>query len=188
MNRISLPIVIAVAALGGLAGGVARGEPAEDAAGIEFFEKKVRPVLVRHCYECHSTASAEPKGGLLLDTREGIRRGGETGPAVVPGSVEESLLVSAVRHESFEMPPPPAEKLPDEVIADLATWIAMGAPDPRDAPPAAAEIARQLWEGQLAERRGWWAYQPVVEPPVPEVKDAGWSDQAIDRFILARLE
>src|ERR1700682_3572897 len=78
---------------------------AEDPSGMEFFEKKVRPVLVRNCYECHSTASAKLKGGLLLDTRDGIRRGGDSGPAVVPGNVDESLLVAAVRHESFEMPP-----------------------------------------------------------------------------------
>ncbi|HUY35489.1 MAG TPA: PSD1 and planctomycete cytochrome C domain-containing protein [Pirellulales bacterium] len=159
---------------------------AEDPAGIEFFEKKVRPVLVRHCYECHSTASIALKGGLQLDTREGIRRGGDSGAAVVPGSAEESLLLSAVRYETFEMPP--AGKLPDEVIADLTTWIGLGAPDPRDAPPAAAEVADQVWRAQLAQRRGWWAYQPVAKPPVPMVRDQNGSDQPIDRFILARLE
>ncbi|HEV3022922.1 MAG TPA: c-type cytochrome domain-containing protein, partial [Pirellulales bacterium] len=74
---------------------------AEDPAGLEFFEKRIRPVLVRNCYECHSTASVKLKGGLLLDSREGSRRGGDSGPAVVPGNVEESLLIAAVRHDSF---------------------------------------------------------------------------------------
>jgi len=159
---------------------------AEDPAGIEFFEKKVRPILVRNCYECHSTASVKLKGGLLLDTRDGTRRGGDSGPAVVPGKIDESLLIAAVRHESFEMPP--AGKLSEAAIADLVAWIDMGAPDPRDAHPAAGEIARQLWAEQLAQRRGWWAYQPVVEPAVPVVRDSSWSEQPIDRFILARLE
>jgi len=159
---------------------------ADDPAEIEFFEKNVRPVLVRHCYECHSTASVKLKGGLLLDTREGTRRGGDSGPAVVPGKVDESLLIAAVRHESFEMPP--TGKLPEEAIANLTAWIEMGAPDPRDAPPAAAEVARQVWAEQLAQRRGWWAYQPVVDPAVPEVHDSGWSELPIDRFILGRLE
>ncbi|HEV3023444.1 MAG TPA: DUF1549 domain-containing protein, partial [Pirellulales bacterium] len=159
---------------------------AEDPAGLEFFEKKVRPVLVRNCYECHSTASVKLKGGLMLDSRDGSRRGGDSGPAVVPGNVEESLLIAAVRHESFEMPP--AGKLPDEAIADLVAWIDLGAPDPRDAPPAAAEIAQQVWEGQLAQRRGWWSYQPVAEPPLPNVQHSSWCEQPIDGFILARLE
>jgi hypothetical protein len=159
---------------------------ADDPAGLEFFEKKVRPVLVRNCYECHSTASVKLKGGLLLDSREAIRRGGESGPAVVPGNVEDSLLIAAVRHESLEMPP--AGKLSDETIADLVAWIDMGAPDPRDAPPAAAEVAQQVWEVQLAQRRTWWAYQPLTDPPVPQVHDVTWCQSPIDCFIVERLE
>ena len=99
----------------------------------DFFEAKIRPVLIESCYKCHSAAAqanGKLKGGLLLDNRESIRRGGETGPAVVPGNTKQSLLLSALRHEDFEMPP--KDKLPDGVIADFAKWIQMGAPDPRD--------------------------------------------------------
>lgn len=152
----------------------------------EFFETKIRPVLVRHCYECHSSALAEPKGGLQLDSRSGIRAGGETGPAVVPGEVEKSLLIAAIRHESLEMPP--QEKLPSAVIADFEQWIASGAPDSRDTPPDPAAAARELWEAQFAKRREWWSLQPVVAPPIPSVVNSDWSDQPIDRFILAQLE
>ncbi|MEO8495606.1 MAG: c-type cytochrome domain-containing protein, partial [Planctomycetota bacterium] len=91
----------------------ARGQEKIPPGELEFFEKKIRPILVQKCYECHSAEAEEVKGGLLLDTREGIRQGGETGHAVVPGDVEESLLIDSIRHESFEMPP--EEKLSDEV-------------------------------------------------------------------------
>ena len=98
-----------------------------------FFEKKIRPMLVKHCYECHSTASAELKGELSLDSRDGIRTGGESGPSVVPGNIDESLLIDALRYESFEMPP--KKKLPEAVIRDFVRWIELGAIDPRDEPP-----------------------------------------------------
>ena len=85
---------------------LAADEPSADqVARLEFFEKKIRPVLVLHCYECHSVLSKEPKGELLLDSRPGMQKGGESGPAVVPGNLEKSLLVSAMKHESLEMPP-----------------------------------------------------------------------------------
>ena len=96
---------------------------------FEFFEKRIRPVLVQRCYECHSRASKQ-KGGLLLDSREGIRRGGDSGHAVIPRDVAGSMLVEAIRYESFEMPPD--GRLPDSVVADFIRWIEMGAPDPRD--------------------------------------------------------
>ena len=97
----------------------------------EFFEKRIRPVLVRYCYECHASSAKEPKGGLRLDWRDGIRKGGESGPAVVPGKVDESLLIDALRHETLEMPPD--SRLSDLVIADFVRWIELGAFDPRDA-------------------------------------------------------
>ena len=119
----------AVAALGCSAAAV---RAAED--GLAFFESKVRPVLVEHCQECHSAGAKKVKGGLLLDTREGWKRGGDSGqPAVVPGNPEESPLIRAVRHveEDFAMPPR-KPRLPDAVIADLVAWVRMGAPDPRE--------------------------------------------------------
>ena len=104
-----------------------------DRRGLDFFEAKIRPELVTHCYECHSAGAAgknKLKGGLLLDSRDGSRKGGESGPAVVPGKPEESLLLSALTHDSFKMPP--KGKLPDELIGHFRKWIEMGAPDPRD--------------------------------------------------------
>jgi mono/diheme cytochrome c family protein len=97
--------------------------------GADFFDKKIRPVLVDHCYECHSAESDEPGGGLLVDTRSGLRKGGETGPAVVPKDLKNSLMLSAIEYRDLEMPP--SQKLDDEIIANVRKWIKMGAPDPR---------------------------------------------------------
>jgi Protein of unknown function (DUF1553)/Protein of unknown function (DUF1549)/Planctomycete cytochrome C len=154
-------------------------------AGVEFFEKKIRPVLVQHCYSCHATDAPKKRGGLLLDSRDGLRKGGDTGPALVAGKPDESLLIKAVRfkEESFKMPP--KGKLPDAVIADLEAWVRMGAPDPRDAVPTRTA---QTWEEMLRTRRDWWSLQPVRKPDVPPVKDAAWSKHPIDRFLLAALE
>src|SRR5262249_18757311 len=105
----------------------------DDREGAAFFEAKIRPVLVQHCYGCHSADALKAKklrGGLYLDTRKGLRDGGESGPAIVPGKGNDSLLVKAMRRETDQMPP--AGKLPPNVIADFVKWIDMGAPDPRD--------------------------------------------------------
>ena len=126
---------------------------ADSPAGIAQFEAKIRPVLIRECYSCHSAGAKSIKGGLRLDSRAGVRAG-ESGPILVPGKPEESAIMEALRYEGLEMPP--KGKLPDTVIADFARWITLGAPDPRDtvvgpAPPAAIDID--------AGRR-FWAYQP----------------------------
>src|SRR5262245_59199156 len=154
--------------------------PASD-PGTAFFEQKVRPVLVQHCYECHSAASKKQRGGLLLDTKDGLRKGGDSGPAVVPGKPAESLLLKAVRHTSTELRMPPKGKLPDAVVADLEKWIALGAPDPRGhgVKPVALDFD--------AARRHW-AYQPIRTPALPVVKNQDWPTSAIDYFVLARLE
>ncbi len=156
------------------------------AGQTDLFEKKIRPILVEHCYDCHSAAAKEVKGGLLVDSRESIRSGGESGPAVVPGKVEPSLLIAAIEHESLEMPP--QKKLSAEVIADFVRWVEMGAPDPRDRPatPEAATAAAKA--AQYDQRRQWWSLQPVAAPPLPAVANANWPAGTIDRFILARLE
>jgi len=154
--------------------------PKADAAGLEFFEKKIRPVLVAQCYECHSAKAKIVQGNLYLDTREGTRRGGDSGPAVVPGDGGQSVLLSALRYDGYEMPP--SGKLSDAVIADFAKWIEMGAPDPRDgAPPAAQTI-------DLAEGRKFWAYQPPQRTSPPTPKNADWANNDIDRYVLNRLE
>ncbi|MGE3316219.1 MAG: DUF1549 domain-containing protein, partial [Planctomycetaceae bacterium] len=162
-----------------------RADEKPDKAGIEFFEKRIRPVLVQHCYECHSAAAKEPKGKLRLDSRDASRSGGESGAAVVPGKPEESLLVSALKHDGFEMPP--KKKLSDAIVADFVHWIEIGAPDPRDKAATAEEAAGEAWEAQYAERIGWWSLQPVGVPPVPELHGDVSSENSIDRFIRARL-
>lgn len=102
--------------------------------GVVFFEKKILPVLTRYCYECHSRMSDEPQGGLQVDTRAAIRAGGGTGPGIVPGDPDTSLVIEAVRYEEDAYQMPPAGKLSDEIIRDLEQWVRMGAPDPRDEP------------------------------------------------------
>lgn len=150
-------------------------------AQLEFFEKKIRPVLVKECYSCHSTQAKSVKAGLLLDTREGIRRGGESGHAVVPGNLEESLLIEAVRYEGLEMPP--KKQLSDKVVADLEQWVRMGAPDPREG--KSAPIRQTI---DFDKAREFWAFQPIAKPEIPAPKNGKWSAAEIDRFVLAKLE
>src|SRR5215831_17609566 len=102
-----------------------------DAAGLEFFEKKIRPVLVDRCYSCHSATAEKLKGNLHLDTREGTLKGGDLGPAVVPGDPERSLLIKAIRFTDPDLQMPPKKRLPAEQVADFEAWVKRGAPDPR---------------------------------------------------------
>lgn len=153
---------------------------------VEFFEKKIRPVLVQHCYECHSAASDEVKGELQLDFRDGLRKGGESGPAVVPGKPGKSLILEALKHESFEMPP--KKQLPDSVISAFETWIRNGAVDPRDKAPSPTEAAASTWKAQLAERSRWWSLQPLKAVVPPEIKDNVWSKEPVDRFVRSKLD
>ena len=146
-----------------------------------FFEAKIRPVLVEHCYSCHAANAKNVRGELLLDTRAGIRRGGESGPAVVPNKPDESLLLSAIRHESFEMPPD--RKLSDSIIADFEKWIATGAPDPRDGETRVLPASVDIEAG-----RNFWCFQPITRPDIPDVKNEDWPVTDVDRFILNRLE
>jgi hypothetical protein len=168
--------------------GLATGLVAFGAEGVgddvSFFEKRIRPVLTRHCYECHSAASTEVKGGLRLDSRDFIRKGGESGPAVVPGNTEKSLLLDAIRHETFEMPPD--KKLPANVIADFVKWIEAGAADPRDRPPSAEEASEISWKTILNQRRNWWSLQPVVAFDPPATQTVPGAKYPIDAFISAR--
>lgn len=147
----------------------------------DFFEKKIRPVLVDRCYKCHSEQGEGVKGGLLLDSREATRRGGDSGAAVVPGDLEASLLVSALRYESFEMPPD--GKLPDGVIADFETWIKTGAHDPRDTPTGDTPAAEIDWD----EARRFWAFQPPEPQPIPVHAPSDSQSGAIDAFVALRL-
>src|SRR5438132_6892715 len=153
-------------------------------AGVEFFEKKIRPVLAEHCIECHSSDPKKQKGGLALDTRAGVQKGGESGRVIVPGKPNQSPLITAVRYTDPEFKMPPKGKLPAEVIADLEKWVAMGAPDPR----TGNVIAMAPKWGSVEEGRKFWAYQPPRQHPLPQVKAADWPRGSIDRFILAKLE
>ncbi len=181
--RLGAGVMLGMAVAGQFHNAVA-AEP--DAAGVEFFEKKIRPVLIENCLKCHSRDSGEKlKGGLALDTREGVLKGGETGPAVVPGNLEKSLLIRAVRYadENLQMPPK-NKKLPAQQIADLETWVRMGAPDPRSGKLAGGGPPLS----DPAKVRDHWAFKPVRKPAVPAVKNAAWVKLPVDAFVLAKLE
>src|SRR6516164_1149347 len=157
-------------------------EPAPDKDGVAFFEKHIRPVLVKECYSCHATTAEKIRGSLTLDTRDGIRKGGETGPAVVPGDVKKSLLIQALRQVHDELKMPPKKKLAEDVIADFEKWIAMGAPDPREGPTKVAK-----YEIDIEKGRKFWSFQPLQRPTPPAVKDVAWPKGDIDSFLLAEL-
>ena len=153
----------------------------------EFFESRIRPLLINRCYECHS-AKTEQNGGLLLDSKAGWELGGDSGTAIVPHDVAASLLIKAVRWDNPDVQMPPKDaggKLTAAEIADLETWVKSGAFDPRTE-VGAAKI-RKSWDETFAERRQWWSLQPVTDPPVPEINDIAWSGSAIDRFLRHRM-
>jgi Protein of unknown function (DUF1553)/Protein of unknown function (DUF1549)/Planctomycete cytochrome C len=153
---------------------------------IAFFEKKIRPVLVDRCYSCHAESSEEIAGGLVLDTRDGIRRGGSSGPGVVPGKLDTSLVIEAIRYRNDDLKMPPEKnggKLPDEVIADFEKWVKMGAPDPREGQARKVEPG---WDMENAKSH--WAFQPMSHPVIPTTSNRAWPRNDIDRFVLAGLE
>jgi len=150
-------------------------------AQMEFFENKIRPILAENCYKCHSLQAEKVKGGLLLDTREGVLKGGESGPVIVPGDPEKSLLIKAVRYTDPDLQmPPKGQRLAPTQVADLVAWVRMGAPDPR--------MGGATRNASSGSGKNHWAWQPVTKPAVPEVKDAAWCQTPIDNFILAKLE
>jgi hypothetical protein len=151
-------------------------------ADLRFFEQKIRPILAQHCYECHSSQAKKLRGGLRLDNRAGPLKGGNSGPAVVPGKPDDSLLIQALRYDGLTMPP--KGRLPDQVIADFERWVVMGAPDPRENSTAPATNRA----GDLNAARKRWPFQPPQRHAPPPVKDAFWARSDIDRFILACLE
>ena len=153
-----------------------------DPARVEFFESKIRPVLVKHCYQCHSVDSKSVKGGLLLDFQKGILKGGESGPAVVPGKPQESLLIAALKYDGFEMPP--KGKLPESVVADFERWVRDGAIDPRTEDKL-VESKKEIDYTKAAE---FWSFRKPVQANLPDVQNASWPRNEIDRFVLATLE
>jgi hypothetical protein len=150
----------------------------------EFFEKKIRPVLAEKCYACHNSKSKSPMGGLALDTRAGVIKGGASGPIIVAGKPEASRLLKAVRYTDAQLKMPPTGKLPDSTIADFEQWIAMGAPDPRQ--DTAPTTTRQGIDFEKGKK--WWAFQPVKQIDPPKTSNPQWPRRKIDNFILAKLD
>lgn len=163
------------------------GAAEPDPKGVAFFESKIRPVLVEHCYSCHSsdtTGGKKLKAGLAIDTREGLLVGGESGPAIVPGKPEKSLLIQSLRHTADAPEMPPTGKLPAAVLADFDTWVRQGAPDPRVGKPG----VRKLTGMSLEDGRKFWSLVPPTKPTLPAVKDAKWPSSDVDRFVQADRE
>ena len=189
-RKIAAPLILGLLVLGGwhFTRAVEAPKPSVQFTpeGIEFFEKKIRPVLVERCYTCHSSESAQVQGSLLLDSREGMLKGGKSGPALVPGEPDESLLIKALRYNEKDLKMPPGEKLAADVIADFEAWVKMGAQDPRK--PETAVVLDEKPAYDFAEARKFWAFQPPRIYPPPKVKNKHWPKNWIDRFVLAKLE
>lgn len=179
----SLGSLVVALLLGFTATSRAADEPKFDAAALEFFEKEVRPILAERCYECHSAKTAEPKGGLRVDSRAAMLVGGDTGPAITPGKPEESLLIDAINYgDIYQMPP--KTKMPPGEIAVLTKWVAMNAPWP---PEETKVTAKETFDIQRLKAEHW-CWNPIQRPEPPTVARTDWPRQTLDRFILHRLE
>jgi hypothetical protein len=182
---INLALLLTVGATGAVSAAPPGQKP------TDFFEQHVRPLLIRRCYECHSEQLKKPRGGLVLDSKDGWLKGGSRGPAIVPGNPDESLLIQAVRFEDEDLQMPPKGKLSQGKLSQreillLTQWVTMGAPGPRTneaRPPAWARPDIGIERG-----REFWAFRPPVDPPIPAVRDRSWTNSALDRFVLAALE
>lgn len=146
-----------------------------------FFQERIEPVLKERCYGCHSGQDDKIKGGLRLDSRAAVLRGGESGPAVIPGKSSASLLIQAIRHEGGVAMPPGQAKLADKTIADFVKWVDTGIP--RDG----VSLPDDTMAG-LIDARKHWAFQPVKEVTPPQVNDGAWTQSPLDAFVLAKLE
>lgn len=161
-------------------------QPSLTEAQRTFFESKIRPVLTKSCFQCHSASAKEVEGGLLLDTRQAVLHGGDDGPVIVSGNPDNSLLIKAIRYANKDLAMPPEDgggKLPDAVIHDFETWVKMGAPDPRDG--GVAPIAKAY---DTTEARKWWAFQPLKRPASAAPASSDWPRGEIDRYVIASLQ
>ena len=154
-----------------------------DDTDTDFFENRIRPVLAQHCYNCHSQRANTLQGGLFVDSLDGLLKGGDSGPALISGKADESLLISALKHDSFKMPP--KGKLADKVIDDFRMWINTGTKIPKAFQTNGAVTAATInWESAFKH----WAYQPLSESRPPAVHSKGWVTNNIDLYILEKLE
>ena len=177
------PFLIASLAAVGAAAGAAEIDPAD----LEFFESKIRPVLVERCYQCHGDDPRRIRGGLILLDAAGVRAGGDSGAVIVPGSPEDSLLIEALHYEGLTQMPPDG-KLAAHVIADFEQWIRRGAPDPRTGEAQTVVAARTAETFDYGPGREHWAFRRIEDPALPEVENEAWVSHDLDRFILSRLE
>ncbi|WP_435009265.1 PSD1 and planctomycete cytochrome C domain-containing protein [Tundrisphaera lichenicola] len=178
------PLALAILSASSAAGSPGQPEPPDDPSAVEFFEKKVRPLLVENCYNCHS-ANTNAKGDLRVDDRNGLLQGGSSGPAVVPGKPAESLLIQAVLHAGGVPKMPPKKKLTEDQVADLTRWIEGGAAWPSEGEVASTGKSNEKYEKL---RREHWAWQPLADPTAPQIVDGSWPLGEVDHFILAGLE
>ncbi|MCH7685602.1 MAG: PSD1 domain-containing protein [Planctomycetes bacterium] len=168
--------------------------PAQDAAGddpakFKFFESKVRPILANRCYECHGPDVDEPEAGLRLDSLAAMLIGGRTGPAIEPKRPDKSLLILQINHDPTVAGMPPKKKLPRAEVAALTKWVAMGAPWPDAKVPVRPAAVKQTPDVEFTEQeKSFWAFQPVVSPPLPPVRNSDWPQSPVDHFVLAKLE
>ncbi len=174
-----LPRRLAFGAL--ICAGFAYAQASSD--GIEFFESKIRPLLASKCYACHGEALASSR--LRLDSKQGWERGGNRATAIIPGDANASLLIQAVSYTNPALKMPPSGRLSDQERADLAEWIRMGAPDPRESPAAALPATSGI---DFEQARKFWAFQPIRKAVPPGVKKRDWVRSPIDAFLLAALE
>ncbi|QDT35000.1 Planctomycete cytochrome C [Thalassoglobus polymorphus] len=158
--------------------------PAASPQDIEYFEKKIRPILAEHCYSCHSSSAKTVHGGLKVDSAQALYAGGDSGASILPGKPEESLLIAAILYDSdadYQMPP--KGKLPESEIAELTEWVRRGAPFPDD---GSVETAKQ--EINMEEARKFWSFQPVHEQPLPTTSTSSWPQKRLDHFVLSAME
>ncbi|TWT42789.1 Planctomycete cytochrome C [Thalassoglobus neptunius] len=160
-------------------------EDPSSATDFTFFEAKIRPVLIKHCYDCHSLEAGSAEGELRVDVKSALRAGGGRGPAVVPGQPDASLLLTAMLHEDSDLKmPPKEERLSDDVIHDFRKWIEMGVPDPRI---STQQNTNEDWRGKKTAET-FWAYQSPQESTAGEVSNSEWLRDEIDRFIMHELD
>ena len=156
----------------------------------EFFATKVEPLLKQHCLECHSNGQTI-EGGLALDSKSGWLKGGASGPAIVPGKPEASLLITAISHAEKDLKMPPDKRLAPAEIAVLTEWVKLGAPDPRVLSPQPGKSdlsADDAWEAEFKKRLNWWSLRPMARVEPPQISDPVWLREPVDRFIRAALD